>query len=314
MATMVRLLLEVGVPLLIGIAFYLAVVSYTAFFHYTAVNGHQLSIVATRGETISLHVNVEHSVAGHWASASGLQLQLNGVGSFLIVPPKDVDWSGTITTSGSSDVETVAIGGTFTLPFALAGTAHRVLDGVLSGVVDYPLRSDYVTPTPGDYSLPSPFNYENIALAVTIPIQIEVLPQDQAPWRAHEILLYATAVLGLLLLALLPRFLRFYDGRWRTSPYFNPVLVYEARKSRSILVNSGIRGQGYFVTLFWVCSLAAFFYGGGLAYPVIQLVGRDSGLYVAEVLSLMAALILTMLGSLAITGAVKGWRVKRDNS
>ena len=46
-------------------------------------------------------------------------------------------------------------------------------------------------------------------------------------------------------------------------------------------------------------------------YLVTQLVGEDSGFYVGEILGLTAALFLTMLGTLALTGVLKGLRVKR---
>jgi hypothetical protein len=176
----------IGIP-----AYILSARNYAGHHSFLAENGKTLKIIAARGETITIAIQVSGTIAGYWAT-DGLQLTLNGVNTPLtVVAPKERDWGSTISTKMSATDETATVSGDVMLPSSISGPEQRTVSGTLSGTISYPSGG---------------FLFSTKTLDVNVPVQIQLEPQSSTFWSDGRIFFIASAGLEILcgiLLALL---------------------------------------------------------------------------------------------------------------
>ena len=130
-------------------------------------SGDSLNIVAARGESITLNIQVSDGVPGYWASDTGLVLTLDGVSLPLtVLSPQADNWDkdGFVT---CCDQHTTTMTSTLTIPSTIGGPKQRSLSGTLAGMIVYPVE--------GPAAGLAPFGtYKDQTLNVSIPVHLQL--------------------------------------------------------------------------------------------------------------------------------------------
>ncbi|MBO0796154.1 MAG: hypothetical protein J2P36_35125 [Ktedonobacteraceae bacterium] len=185
----VGLLLFALLGFVVGTAGYiLSARNYSSHNAFLVHNGQPLKVTTARGENITLALQINDGISGYWASDQGLELRLDGVDTpLLVVGPKEQTWGSTITTS-SKDTGEFTVAGSVTLPSSISGPETRPLSGTLSGRIVYPSGG---------------ILFQDKVLDISVPIQIQLIPQGSQLWSGGRLLFDIFAGLDLLCGALL---------------------------------------------------------------------------------------------------------------
>lgn len=275
--------LIIAIPaLLISIVYVLIAGLYANKFHYTATESQNLTLPATRGQTISLTINVAATgIKGYWASSNGFSLKLNGVGSIQVVPPKSKSWNSTIlvplSQTSQVDQEEITVEGEWMLPASIAGPERRTLDGMLTGDIIFPVEAGFL-------------GFQDHHDTIHIPVHIEIFPLGSAPWLGDKIMLYTTALLGMLLYVFMHRLLRIYDER---TEYIG------------VFFDTSLGARKYYQDVWGALFIVGLLYGGGLILAIALIAGNSTVPCLLEIYGLAVGLILVALGTVIVTAILK---------
>jgi hypothetical protein len=158
-----------------------------------SLSGKPIHLRGGRGQEIDLYIVDDVSLAGLWASETGLKLSLasDETGfetSFEVVPPEEKDWDEDIATTSSTDHE-LEIPVSFTVPDA-PGPEAQTLRGAITGDFLYPRSTGERT-------------FDEVSTSLEIPVTLDVLNDEDAAaqvgattgWHVRQLV---ARVLGLL--------------------------------------------------------------------------------------------------------------------
>lgn len=187
-----------------GLGYIITARNYTNHHSFVVQDGRPFKATMARGTNMTLELDVNGPIGGHWASDSGLTLTLDGINEPLaFTGPREQDWGDQFTTTTSSDDtsdnDKAEITGTIALPASISGPEQRTLSGTLSGNITYPEGGMF---------------FQNQTEDISVPIQVQLLPQGSFLWSSGDLLFYAFSGLLLLCGALLFLLIAWFTVRY----------------------------------------------------------------------------------------------------